>query len=95
MTAKEEKAIDALRNTVEKYNQDVVRVFERQDFAKNDIADLKATVNGIPGDDNAPGLVAQVKSLLQSRSYAHWMGNALWAVALLLIGACIRHLFGI
>jgi hypothetical protein len=94
MTAKETSAIEALRNTVERYNRDVIRLLERCDAIRKDVDNLDAAVNGIPGEETAPGLAAQVKSLLQSRSFMRYFANAGWAVALLVIGALIRQAFG-
>jgi len=91
MTLKERDAIEKLRDTVEHYNQDVIRLIEGQGTMRRDLDRLDAVVNGIPGDD-APGLAAQVQSLVQSRSYARWAGNAAWAVALLALGAFLRQL---
>jgi len=91
MTIKARDAIEKLRDTVEQCNLEVIRLVEVLGTIRRDVDDLKLLIQGNPKDARTPGLVAQVRSLMQSRSNARWAGNAAWAVALLIIGAFLRQ----
>jgi hypothetical protein len=92
MTLKERDAIEKLRDSVERYTQEVIRLIESHGTIRRDVDELKLLVKGNPEDAQTPGVIAQVQSLVISRSYARWAGNAAWAVTLIVLGACLRQL---
>jgi hypothetical protein len=85
VTKQEQTAIDALRSELHAYHVEVKEHVARCDGCRNDVAELKIEMNGVPGDPEKIGIVRIVANIIAKKNLLEKLGHGLW----LLIVACI------
>jgi hypothetical protein len=88
MTARENTALEKLRDELHAYHVDVQMLVQQCESCRANVVQISTDLYGLPGHkDTSPGLVGEVAELRRSRKLMLLALRGAWVILTVLVGA--------